>query len=200
VSNLADFEARLVRLAAGGLRRVIVREARATAIEIEAKAKLNVREVLHRRTGRLIQSINSTVEEQDSRTAIIASAGGNTGKGVVRYARMQEQGGRQTPKNGKYLRVPVQGGPALTAAGVDRFPGPLRTTAPPGFFRLIKTAQGKLFLVHDKKDRSEIWYQLLRSVNIPSRPYLKPAVEYGAERLRARLSSAVRQAVFGATT
>jgi hypothetical protein len=202
--TLDQLAGRLEAMAAGGLRKAILPVLVGGAQEVQRAAKMNVRSGsgLHVRSGRLWQSITANVEMDEGALAIVARAGGTGGRGMVRYARMQEQGGIQKPSTPgiKYLRIPIPGGPALTNAGLDRYPPPLRQTAPPGFFRVHKSEAGNLLLVHDKitrggKPKMELWYVLRRSVTIPARPYLRPALEATAKTLPGEIGKAIVTAI-----
>ncbi len=202
--TLEQWGSRLRALGQGGLEAAILPVLNGAADSIQRRAKLSVtNDLLRRRSGLLRNSISaSVVRGATGRLEIKALA-------TAPYARMQEKGGIQRPRNAKMLRIPIPGGPALTSAGVDRMPGPLRQVAAPGFFRLQKT-MGGMYLVHDvgvrtsKKGkitwggtgaRSELWYVLKHSVVIPPRPFLRPAVEEEARTLGPALTQAVVHAI-----
>ena len=113
------------------------------ALDIEARAKSDFTTKLRVRTGLLRRSIAARVEAGE-KIRLVASAGGRVGAKDVVYASTHEFGATIRPKNAKALRIPIPGGPALTAAGVDRYATPLRQTAG-GMFRLVKFG-GKAFL------------------------------------------------------
>jgi len=98
---------------------------------------------------------------------------------ALRYAGVLEYGTRGlnpespyptiVPKRARALAVPVEGGPALTPAGVERFGGPRNFPQPLHFVPVLR---GRLvgFL---KTDAGESAYMLLKSVDIAPRFYLR---------------------------
>lgn len=189
-----ELSAKLRALGSGGLAKIIGAELATSGAKMEARAKLAVTggNPLNTRTGRLRQSIGFFIETAPDLALHLESGGKRTGRGEVRYAAIHEYGGTIVPKTAKMLRIPIRGGPALTGAGVDRFPTPLRAAAPPGFFSLAKSASGALSLVHD----GEPWYRLRRSVRIPARPYIRPSAEAELPELGRSMSRAIA-AAFG---
>jgi hypothetical protein len=89
-----------------------------------------------------------------------------------------------TSRTGRFLRIPIPGGPADQGAGVDPYAGvPLRTV--PGFF-VAKSQAGNpiIFRALDrglkgvgKAGRIVPWYILKSSVTIPPHPWFSNAVE-----------------------
>lgn len=157
----------------------------------EKAARDRARSTLHVRSGNLRRSILGTSTAEPGRALSVSLAAGG-GDRHVRYARIQEKGGTVTPKRGKYLRIPLKA--AKTAAGVDRYAGPLRQ-ALPGLF-VLRAKSGKLFLVRAKgkgKNRGlEFLYLLVASSTIPGRPYLLPSMDDVAASLRRNLGPAIR--------
>ena len=100
----------------------------------------------------------------------------------------------RSPKNAKALRIPIPGGPALTAAGVDRYATPLRQTAGK-MFRLVKFG-GRAFLRKTGKGGG-LAYLLVQQVKIPPRPFLRPAFDAVAKTIPDRLRSALTAALEG---
>ncbi len=172
--TLDEFGRRLTQLGTGGLREVLRPVLIGACQLVENEVKLNrlTGQVLRSRTGRLRASVSATVEDREGAPALVARAGGTDGRGEVGYASIQEHGGVVVPRTAKMLRIPL--GPALTAAGVDRFPTPLRQSAP-GMFYLRRSKAGNLLLFH--RETGIPWYVLKHSVTIPPRPYLRPGVE-----------------------
>jgi hypothetical protein len=179
VASAADVAAKLRRLGGDGFRRVVEQSLVAAALKAEQVAKDNVRAVTVTRTGNLYGSITGFVRTGDQGPEAVVRAGGRSPDGRwLGYARTIEYGsdGPITPKRGRYLRIPLPA--ARTAAGVDRFGGPLRTMAP-GLFRVIKAkATGKLYLLHIPSGK--LWYRLVESVTIRPRPFLRPGAEVAA--------------------
>ena len=170
------------------------------ALKGQKAAVVNCKRVLRVRTGRLSQSIAGKIEpgaETDVIRLTLAAGGRVAGGADVNYAATHEFGATITPKNAKMLRIPFPGGPALTGAGVDRFATPLRATGA-GLFAIQKTAGGKLVLVNTAakgKAAGRPWYVLKRSVKIPARPFLRPAVDEVAATIPAVIEKAIRKAV-----
>ena len=65
---------------------------------------------LARRTGQLARSLDAVVVAHDKAVVMVGFIGGG-----VPYAKIHEYGGTITPKNGKYLAIPL--GPAKTKGG-----------------------------------------------------------------------------------
>lgn len=196
--TLGQFVERLRKLDQGGLRKTLLKTTRAAALGAERHAKLTVSTrsatTLGVRTGRLRGSISSSVEGRDLNLVLKVRAGGTGGRGTVRYARIHELGGEVKALAGKYLRIPLRGGPALTGAGVDRYPPPLRQTGA-GLFFVAKSKAGNLLLFHQLTRQP--WYVLRQSVRIPKRPYLAPAIEWARAELSRALLADLRAGLEG---
>ncbi len=94
------------------------------------------------------------------------------------YAKIQEYGGRITPKKGKYLPVPI--GLAGRRALRDS-KGDLRSL----HLKIFRAPNGKLFLYrpgqitarNKKGERTDhLLFRLVKSVYLPARPYFRPAI------------------------
>lgn len=72
---------------------------------------------LARRTGQFARSLDAVVVGHEKAYVMTAFIGGG-----VPYAKIHEYGGTITPKNGKYLAIPL--GPAKTKGGDSRVSGP----------------------------------------------------------------------------
>jgi hypothetical protein len=167
------------RMGAGGFRAAVQRTMVEVALRGEGYAKGNAATVLNVRTGHLRRSIAGTVRDTPEGPEAVISAGGRVNGGAsVRYAGTHEYGATVTPKRSRYLRIPLP--PARTAAGVDRFGGPLRQSGA-GLFTVIKAKSGKLFLKH--KPSGTLWYMLVEQVSIRARPFLRPAADRAAADL-----------------
>jgi len=123
----------------------------------KATNRLNVR------SGRLRSSITKKVISKGTRHR------GIIGSNVV-YARIHEEGGVIKPVSAKYLTIPLQA--AKTRAGVVR--GRARDFQDT-FFRHSKSKN--LILFQKKGDEIIPLFLLVKRVEIPARPYLKPALE-----------------------
>jgi HK97 gp10 family phage protein len=121
-------------------------------------AKKNVKDQGLMRTRTLSRSLTQEVEEQSPEHVTVA-----IGTNLV-SAKIHEYGGTITPKNGKYLAIPLS--KTARAAGSPRkFPLVLH---------LVKGGSGNLVLVSDE---GEAHYVLMKSVYIPAKPYLRPAYD-----------------------
>lgn len=162
------------------------------AMQAEGFAKVNASIKLNRRTGRLANSIAGSVLTAREGIGIQLRAGGSTrGGGRVPYAGIHEFGG--TIKGSPYLRIPLDA--ALTGAGVDRFPPPLRETGA-GLFHL-QESNGRLFLFRSDEEDGPPWYVLKRQVKIPARPYLRPAMNKVKRSLPEDLRKLVSVSIMG---
>lgn len=191
----ADFARRMAAGPAGMAKALAAAGTRA-AIAGERAARERARTALAVRTGHLRRSIQGSSAVDSNGMSVRLRAGGGTG--AVKYARIQELGGTVRPKKGRYLRIPLKA--AKTAAGVDRYAGPLRQ-ALPGLF-VLRAKSGKLFLVQPKgkgKRRKLVYLYLLveRSV-IGPHPYLRPSIDEAAQVLRAALGPGLSAAMGGA--
>lgn len=129
---------------------------------IERAAKQNVRKQKLIDTGNLRDAI--TAEPQGYNVVVI-------GPGNVIYAAIHEFGGTITPKSATYLAVPMSD--TARATGSPRgMPG----------LRFVPTASGGVLM--DRAGTAH--YALVKSVTIPARPYLRPALdEHGGKAIEA---------------
>lgn len=152
------------------------------ALRAEARAKRNATVILHVRSGRLRASIRSLVEPStEGGLDLKLSAGGGRegGSSEVVYARIHELGGTIRPVRRKWLAIPLP--PARTAAGVSRYKTPRDV---PGL-HFVTSKRGNLLLV---KPDGQPWFVLRKDVDIPARPYLRPALEEASAELVPRLA------------
>jgi len=163
-----------------------------TALDAQSRATLRASgRVLASRTGRLRQSIVGSSKGRSGAVVDVSlRAGGRVGNRSVPYAAAHEFGSTIRPKRARMLRIPLPA--ALTSAGVDRFPSPLRQTGA-GLFYLRRSRRGNLILFN--RVTSEPWYVLRDKVEIPARPFLRPSLlEAGRavpKRIAKRLSAAL---------
>lgn len=192
--TLSQASIALSRAAAGGLRQELMRQLLRPVLTAEALAKANATTSPKVRGGTLRRSIASRLEE-DGAAVVATLTAGKDGSSAERYARLQEQGGRIVPKNGRFLAIPVDS--LSTRAGVARVLSPREI---PGL-RFVPIRGGAAgLLVRDvagkgkKGARAEILFRLVRSVNVPATHYLGRAVdelrERGAEAVQAALRDA----------
>jgi phage gpG-like protein len=119
--------------------------------------------------------------------------GGEVRGVTVKYARIHEFGGTITPKKAQYLAIPMAA--AKTGTGVSRYESPRQV---PGLF-VFKSKAGNLLLARreGKKGKLKLFFVLKKSVKIPARPYLGPAVNAIKPTVKDRLMAAVLKAVAG---
>lgn len=114
---------------------------------------------LKNRTGNLKRSYVSTVTEIKGGAQLLVGFG-------AKYAQLQERGGIVRPVKKKWLAIPV--GPALTAAGVPRYPGPRSVKGLE--FRPVSPTLALLVMPSTKEGaESVIWYVLKKQVVVPPR-------------------------------
>lgn len=140
------------------------------------KAKqLSGRPGLNKRSGTLSRNTRFMARGHDlSDLEGRFSIGGPAGK----YARIHETGGTITPKKARMLAIPIPGSPAVTPAGVSKYPSPLRANLPKSHdFFLLETG-GQVLLMGDRKggDKPRPWYVLKHSVKIPKRLGFKKTI------------------------
>lgn len=195
--NLDEFGAALLKLGNEGVRQAAVGTATAVSNQVVREAKLNLSgRVLRVGSGRLRASAQGSVDVSGDRVTAVARVGGG-GVGEVPYASIHEHGGVIRPKRGRFLAIPM--GPALKGGkngGAGMWPRDI-----PGltFIPIKGGAQGMLVkrMGRGKSASWVPWFHLVRSVRMPKRPYLAPAVDAVvptipatmADQLRARLGA-----------
>ena len=123
-------------------------------VVLEGWMKVNIQRQGLIDTGNMRGSVSAETESDD-----VVSIGPRN----VQYGAIHEFGGTITPKNSKFLAIPVTRA-AKYAGSPRRFTGKLH-------FQLVA---GGGALVDEQGD---IQYSLKRSVTIPARPYIRPAVD-----------------------
>lgn len=187
--NLKSLETRL--------RPALRAELATTAARAEEFAGDRYDERLHRRSGRLGNTIAGGVDDTVTGFGFYLRGGGDE----IRYGRIQEQGGTVTPKKGKFLAIPV--GPALHTSGIPKFNSP-RDVGDLRFVSIHGGAAGLLvkdFAGRGKQGtgaRSEVWYRLVRKVEIKPKHFLRDGFNESLVGLDARLGAAVTAALEGA--
>ena len=167
IEQWRDQLARMVRT--GAIKKGLQVAGDALAMEGQRHAVFGVTNApggLRVRTGALRRSLAGTTKSQSGGVDVVLSSGGKSGLGAVPYARIHEQGGRITPKKGRYLTFPV-GSDSFTPAGVSRGTG-------------------------------STWVSL-RSVIIPPRPFLQPALEHIATKADRVISTKIQRVLEGRT-
>jgi hypothetical protein len=177
----ADLSARLAKLQAT-LPRQIAQALALSALVAEAEGKKNATTLLKVHSGRLRNSIRTEVHDDGTAHQMALRAGGE--RDVV-YARIQELGGTITPRNGKFLAIPLA--PALTGAGVSRYKSPRDV---PGLSFRGNANRGALV------DKAGVpWYALVKSVTIRPKFYLKAALDTASTDLSRRLVAVLSDAL-----
>lgn len=181
------------RDAAGGLLARLRRSLIGVALMAEAQARENATSSPRARTGHLRRSIAGVAETGTSSVAITLTAG----KGSTEtYASAQEYGALIRPKRGRFLAMPV--GPALTGAGVARYPGP---RAVPGLHFVPTRGGAGGLLVKDvggRNARADIYFVLLRQVRISPKRYIGRAIDTIRPVAAERIGEALRSSFEGA--
>jgi len=113
-------------------------------------------QVLKSITGKLSSSINWWLSE---------GGVGFIGSDLI-YAAIHEFGGTIVPKNAKYLTIPLWKGAARQIGGAREVPN--------AFFKITN---GRLLMYGKSKYGIMPYFLLLKSVTIPPRPYIWPAIE-----------------------
>ncbi|HUY27222.1 MAG TPA: hypothetical protein VMV27_07345 [Candidatus Binataceae bacterium] len=144
---------------------------------------------LHSRTANLINSIQpGRFSADESRVEAEVVAGG----GEMFYARMQEYGGTVTPKNSRFLTIPLDA--AKTPMGVGRWSARTIIADPSaGGYTGTFFKKGVLF---GKRGHEVVpLFALKSSVAIPGRAFMRPALTRMRPIIYDRLSEAVRAAI-----
>lgn len=144
------------------------------------------------RTGDLVGSIAASALAEEEGIGLLLRAGGRTKSGRrVAYAGIHEFGG--VIKGRPLLRIPLTA--AKTDGGKDRFASPLRQTGA-GLFAL-REVDGKLLLFRTDEEDGPPWYVLKRSVKMPARPYLRPAMAKVRRKMPTDLRKLVSTSIAG---
>ena len=181
MNRLHDIAKRLDRLRAE-LPSVVTRVLTATALRMEEGAKLNARARMKTRSGTLARSIRAGV------TGNVLKLAANAGGDHLIYAHLQEEGGIVRPKNKKWLTIPVEGGPAMTPAGVSRYKTARDYPRP---LRFIKVRGSLALLVDERKRRSDIVYVLVKKVTVPGRYYMRDAFKEEAPKVEPAITGQI---------
>lgn len=200
--TIATYTARLERLSGGGMRAIVMAVARDTAADAERFGRELAGDRMRVRTGNLRRSVGAKVEAVSDGAEVRLRAGG--GDRDVKYGRIQEEGGRITPKNGRYLAIPV--GPALTSSGVSRYRSP--RDVPNLVFLRSKSGQAMLVQASDQRNTrgslvkggkaGTVFYILKTSVSIRGKHYLRDALGRAERRLPDLFDARLAVALGGA--
>jgi phage gpG-like protein len=139
---------------------------------------------LHVRTGDLRRSIRAQPVERT-----VAGVRGKVIAGQdLPYAQIQEYGGTIVPVKAQYLAIPI--GDTLTPAGVPRF-GPREAEAA-GYKTFI--AKNIIFGTKPGEAATPL-FVLKKSVDIPARPFMRPAFDHFKPKIIQDISQAIGRAL-----
>lgn len=177
--TIPQFKAALERMGEKMRGQTLRKAALAGGFVIEANAKVNAQARFDANTGNLMGSINTQVLEESAEQVTVG-----VGPSVV-YGRIQELGGTVRPVSAKHLAVPVNA---------------RKNTTPRDYpdLKLIHPKGGDPLLV-EPGEGGRVMFVLKKSVTLPARPYLRPAVDEHekeiidaiAENLRIEIENSV---------
>lgn len=144
---------------------------------IRDAARDNIKEQGLIRTRTLSRSIHTDVVSQSSERAEVAVGTSEP------HAAIHEFGGSIKAKNAKYLAIPVG-----TYVGSPRRYSDLK---------LRKTTKGNLVLVDSNQT---VQYVLKSSVEIPARPYLRPALDEKRSEVQVEMGTAFKSLILKAAS
>lgn len=144
---------------------------------IRDAARDNIKDQGLIRTRTLSRSIDAEISEQSSARAAV-DVGTN-----LEYGAIHEFGGTIKSKNAKYLAIPVG---SYTGS-------PLKYSD----LKIRKTGKGNLILVDAG---NQVQYVLKSSVEIPARPYLRPALDEKGPEAQQEMGEAFKDIVLKAAT
>ena len=192
--TLEEFAARLKRLADGEMQKRLTREAVRAALYGEGRVKEYMTTRLSVRTGTLRRSGKGEVRTTGGTLDVVISAGTQRGGKPLTYAAAQERGAIVRPRNGRYLAIPLSGGPAVTPAGAPRYTSARQA---PGLVPWRSKA-GRLFLVKFTRSGPQPWYVLHPGpIRIKPKHFVRDAARdtevYIIPRLERLFSAALSQ-------
>ena len=106
--TLEEWANRIEQAASGQLKRILKREMGKVSQRALGEAQKLAGTRMKVRTGRLWGSIRSEVKGEGKNIVVMLMAGGSSGGGQVRYARIQELGGQSLIPTGPRTRAGVQ--------------------------------------------------------------------------------------------
>jgi hypothetical protein len=167
-------------------RSTVIRQSKGLKLKLDARAKLNATAGPNVRTGRLRSSIVSELEQGQDTLKVSLRAGGPT----ARYARIQEKGGVNTPKRGRYLTIPLHD--AKTPAGDLKAEFAAGWRSVTGVF-VLRAQSGQLYLARAEDNGLSLLARLVTSVRVPAQRYLQRAFETEVPLFKDRLIKAVKK-------
>lgn len=184
--TLEEYEQWLDDLVEGSMRPKLLEVLHETALVGEAHLKTNISQRLRTRSARLIRSAAGDVVDGED-LGVKLSVGGPGQE--IPYAKAQEDGAVVSPVNGRYLTIPFPNGPALTGAGVPRYPN-ARAAGPLTFFR---AKSGRLMLGKVQGGRMQAWYILHPGpIQIRGKHFMRDAAKSTSEHMTRRLSDLLK--------
>ena len=131
-------------------------------------------------TSRFLESIRGSIVKNYLKGQVLKSISGKLSSSInwwlsgtegyigsnLVYAAIQEFGGTIVPKNAKYLTIPLWKGAAQQIGGAREVPN--------AFFKMTN---GRLLMYGKSKYGIMPYFLLLKSVTLPPRPYIWPAIE-----------------------
>lgn len=144
---------------------------------IRDAARDNIKDQGLIRTRTLSRSLDAEISEQSATRAAV-DIGTN-----LEYGAIHEFGGTIKPKTSRYLAIPVG----------ERTGSPLKYSD----LKVRKTGKGNLVLVDGS---GGVQYVLKSSVEIPARPYLRPAIDEKGDHAKMEMGAAFRDIVTKAAT
>jgi phage gpG-like protein len=131
-------------------------------------------------TKRFLESIRGSIVKNYLKGQVLKSVTGKLSSSInwwlsgfngmigsnLEYAAIQEFGGTIVPKNAKYLTIPLWKGAARQIGGAREVPN--------AFFKMTN---GRLLMYGKSKYGIMPYFLLLKSVTLPPRPYIWPAIE-----------------------
>ena len=150
--------------------------------------RLNGRPGLNRITGTLARSLVPMPSQKGREGFMFLPTIDGPNGSMPNPAYKQEEGGPITAKGGKMLAWPVQGGPAVTQGGANRYGSSPRNY--PGKLFFFKAHTGNMFLAESfgrGGNKMRLVYHLAKSVEIPARLGFKAFAAEALERVKMRL-------------
>lgn len=134
-----------------------------TVLEVAIKQNIRSKSGLHVRTGRLLNSVTKKIDDSgDTITGEVGTEG-------VPYASIHEFGGTIKPKNAKALTIPLDGNRRNDGSPIITISEVFNTK------KAFVTRNGVVLLKNGKTSVQPM-FVFKKSVDIPARPYMAPAL------------------------
>jgi HK97 gp10 family phage protein len=167
VLGVPELAAKLKQIASAARGKMLANAALAGASEVEVAAK----QLVPKKTRSLGRSIHSEVTKSTDDYAEVAIGTD------LEYAAIQEFGGTITPKNSRYLAIPLTDS-AEQYGSPRSYPGSLKPRMRGGHGVLVDESGTAV-------------YALVKRVTIPAHPYLRPALDNNEARAREQMAAAL---------